>query len=103
MSTTTKLDKHEQGKKMDIKGYQGMIDILLYLTTSKPDIMFSVGLYARFKTSHRESPFHVVKCIFRYLKGTIRLGFWYPRMNNFYLISYSDPNFASFTVNKKKN
>lgn len=67
MSTTTKLDKHE-GKKMDIKGYQGMIDILLYLTTCKPNIMFSVGLCARFKTSHRESHLRVVKCIFRYLK-----------------------------------
>jgi len=79
-----------------------MIDILLYLTTSKPNIMFSVDLCARFKTSHRESPLRFVKCIFRYLKGTIRLGFWYPCMNNFHLISYSDSNFASFTVNKKK-
>ena len=49
MSTTIKLDKDEKGKEIDIKIYQGMIGSLFYLTASRPDIMFSVCLCARFQ------------------------------------------------------
>ena len=48
MATTTKLDKDEQGKNVDIKLYRSMIGSLLYLTASRPDITFSMCLYARF-------------------------------------------------------
>ena len=49
MSTSTELDKDEKGKSVDIKTYRGMIESLLYLTASRPDIMFSVCLCARFQ------------------------------------------------------
>ena len=55
MSTTTKLDKDEKGKEVDIKIYRGMIRSLLYLTASRLDIMFSVCLCARFQLCHKES------------------------------------------------
>ena len=55
MATTTKLDKDEQEKSVDIKLYRSMIDSLLYLT-AKPDIMFSVYLCARFQSCPKESP-----------------------------------------------
>lgn len=103
MSTTMKLDKHEQGKNMNFKRYRGMIDILLYLKINNSDIVFNVCLYAKFKTSPSQSHICVVKCIFRYLKGTIRLVFWYHLMNNFYLTSYSNSNFTGCTVDKKKH
>ena len=61
MSTTTKLDKDEKGKCVDIKTYRGMIESLLYLTTSRPDIMFSVCLCVRFQSTPRESHLHAVK------------------------------------------
>ena len=79
MATTTKLDKDEQGIKVDIKLYRSMIDSLLYLTASRPDIMFSVCLCARFQSCPKESHLIVVKCIIRYLKGTIGMGLWYPK------------------------
>ena len=60
MSTTIKLDKDENGKEADIKMYRGMIESLLYLTASKPDIMFSVCLCARFQSCSKESHFHVI-------------------------------------------
>jgi hypothetical protein len=61
METSIKLDMDENGKKVDITKYQGMIGSLLYLTTSRPGIMFSVYLCARFKTCRKESHVSVVK------------------------------------------
>ena len=70
MSIATKLDKDERRKDMNQKLYRGMIGSLLYLTASRPDIMFSVCLYARFQACPKESHLSVVKRIFRYLIGT---------------------------------
>ena len=64
MSTTIKLDKDEKGKEVDIKTYRGMIGSLLYLTASRPDIMFSVCLCARFQSCPKESHMLAVKRIF---------------------------------------
>ena len=66
MSSIIKLDKDEKGKEVDIKTYRAMIGSLLYLTTSRPDIMFSVCLCARFQSCPKESHLLAVKMIFRY-------------------------------------
>jgi len=79
MVTTTKLDKDEQGKNVDIKLYRSMIGSLFYLTTSRLDIMFSVCLCARFQSCPKKSHLIVVKRIIKYLKGAIRMGLWYPK------------------------
>ena len=74
IATTTKLEKDEQGKNIDIKFYKSIIGSLLYLTASRSDIMFSVCLCARFQSCPKKSHLIVVKCIIRYLKGIIRMG-----------------------------
>ena len=79
MATTTKLDKDEQGICVDIKLYRSMIGSVLYLTASRPDIMFSVCLCARFQSCPKESHLVALKRIIRYLKGTIEMGLWYPK------------------------
>ena len=71
MATTTKLDKDDQGKCVDIKLYRSMIGSLLYLTASRSDIMFSVCLCARFQSCPKESHLIAVKRIIRYIKGMI--------------------------------
>ena len=71
MATTTKFDKDEQGKNIDIKLHHSMIGSLLYLTANRLDIMFSVCLCARFQSCLKESHLIAVKCTTRYLKGTI--------------------------------
>ncbi|KAH9770963.1 hypothetical protein KPL71_012543 [Citrus sinensis] len=98
MSTTIKLDKDEKGKEVDIKTYRGMIGSLLYLTASRPDIMFSVCLCARFQSCPKESHMLAVKRIFRYLIGTINLGLWYPRGTHIDLTCYSDADFAGYKL-----
>ena len=71
-----------------------MIGSLLYLTTSRPDIMFSVCLCARYQSCPKESHLLAVKRIFRYLKDTPSLGLWYPKGSSFAFHAYSDADFG---------
>ena len=101
MSTSTKLDIDEGGESFDQKAYRGMIGSLLYLTTTRPDIMFSVGLCARFQSNPKISLLKAVKRIIIYLKGTTNLGLWYPKFENFELITYIDADFARCRLDRK--
>ena len=73
MATATKLDKDTRSS-VDITNYRGMIGSLLYLTVSRPDIMYATCLCVRFQADPREPHLIVVKIIFKYLKGTPDLG-----------------------------
>ena len=100
MATTTKLNKDEQGINVDIKLYRSMIGSLLYLTASRPDIMFSVCLCARFQSCPKEFHLIAVKRIIRYLKGTIEMGLWYPNTGQFSMTSFSDVDYADCRVDR---
>ena len=101
MATATKLDQDDPGKSVDITSYRGMIGSLLYLTASRPDIMFSTCLCARFQANPKESHLIAVKCIFKYLKGTPNLCIWYPKGTGFDLIGYTDLDFAGCKIDRK--
>ena len=101
MSTATKLDEDKKGKSVDITIYRGMIGPLLYLTASRPNIMFATCLCARFQAYPKESHLMVVKRIFRYLKGTPNLGLWYPKGTSFEDVGYTDADFAGCRVERK--
>ena len=73
MTTATKLELNTKETKVDISNYRGMVGSLLYLTSSRPDIMFSTCLCVRFQADPRESHLIAIKRIFRYLKGTPNL------------------------------
>nr|KYP67987.1 hypothetical protein KK1_021604 [Cajanus cajan] len=78
-STTLGLD--EESPDVDSTMYRGMVSSLLYLTTSRPKIMFNVYVYARFQVRPKEVHLQVVKRILRYLKGTPNLGISFYRKN----------------------
>ena len=78
-----------------------MVGSLLYLTASRPDIMFATCLCARFQSNPKESHLIAIKRIFRYLKGTPNLGLWYPKNNGFDLIGYSDSDYAGCKIDRK--
>ena len=67
-----------------------MIGSLLYLTASRPDIMFGMCMCARFQANPKETHLIVVKRILRYLKHTPSIGLWYPKGAIFELVGYSD-------------
>ena len=79
MATNGHLDLDVDGKSVDQSLYCSMIGSLLYLTTSRPDIMFSVCLCARFQANPKESHLSAVNRILRYLKHTPSIGLWYPK------------------------
>ncbi|KAK9035730.1 hypothetical protein V6N11_077761 [Hibiscus sabdariffa] len=101
MSSSIKLDKDEKGKCVDSKLYRSMIGSLLYLTASRPDIMFSVCLCARFQANPKESHLKAIKRIFRYLQDTPSLGLWYARDSTFDLHAYSDADYGGCKVDRK--
>ena len=101
MATTTKPDKDDQGKCVDIKLYRSMIGSVLYLTASRPDIIFSVCLCARFQSCPKESLLIAVKRIIRYIKGTIGMGLWYPKTRDFSMTSFSDADYVGCRVDRK--
>ncbi|GKC59739.1 hypothetical protein Tco_1087337 [Tanacetum coccineum] len=78
-----------------------MIGSLLYLTASRPDIMFSFCLCACFQEDPKTSHLEAVKRIFRYIKGTTHLGLWYPKGTGVETILYSDSDHAGDYVDRK--
>ena len=101
IASATKLDLEGTGSTVKQKLYRGIIGSLLYLTASRPDIVFSVGLCARFQTNPKESHIQAVKRILRYLKGTSDLGLWYPKGSNFDLVGYADADYAGYLGDRK--
>jgi hypothetical protein len=94
MHPTRTLSKEDTGTKVDQKLFRGMIGSLVYLTTSRHDIVLSVCLCARFQSDPRESHLTVVKRIFRYLKGTTNLGLLYKKSLNYKLVGFCDADYA---------
>ncbi|GJW80722.1 putative ribonuclease H-like domain-containing protein [Tanacetum coccineum] len=74
---------------------------LMYVTASRPDIMFAVCAVARFQVTPKTSHLSAVKRIFRYLKGKPKLGLWYPRESSFDLESYLDSDYAGANLDRK--
>ncbi|WVZ58286.1 LOW QUALITY PROTEIN: hypothetical protein U9M48_008569 [Paspalum notatum var. saurae] len=99
MSMNEHLDADVDGKPVDQSIYRSMIGSLLYLTASRPDIMFSVCLCTRFQAAPKESHLTAVKRILRYLKHTLSL--WYPEGAKLELLGYSDSDFIGYHVDRK--
>ncbi|GJY13712.1 retrovirus-related pol polyprotein from transposon TNT 1-94 [Tanacetum coccineum] len=101
MSTEMKLTKDEEGESVDNTKYRGIIGSLLYLTASRPDIMFSVCLCTRFQEDPKTFHLEAVKRIFRYVKGTTYLRLWYPKRSGIETIVYADSDHAGDYVDQK--
>ena len=78
-----------------------MIGSLLYVTASRPDVMQAVGQVARFQAAPKETHIIVVKRIFKYLKGTLDFGLWYPKGNDLTLIECSDADWVGCVDDRK--
>jgi hypothetical protein len=90
-----KLSKDDVSRVVDQRTYRSMIGILLYITTSRPDvnasyIMQAIGMVGHFQSAPKKTHLAAVKRIFKYLKGTMTYGLWYPRNQNFQLTAYSN-------------
>nr|GEZ34512.1 uncharacterized mitochondrial protein AtMg00810-like [Tanacetum cinerariifolium] len=106
-SSSTPIDaekpllKDSDGENVDVHTYRSMIGSLMYITSSRPDIMFAVCAYARFQVTPKLSHLNAFKRIFRYLKGKPCLGLWYPKDSPFDLVAYSDSDYTGASLDRK--
>nr|GEU48512.1 ribonuclease H-like domain-containing protein [Tanacetum cinerariifolium] len=101
METLKPLLKDEDGEEVDVHMYRLMIGSLMYLTSSMTNIMFDVCACARYQVTPKVSHLHVVKRIFRYLKGQPKLGLWYPKDSPFDLVTYTDNDYVGASLDRK--
>ena len=101
MSALIRLDLNSEGKKVNEKLHRSLIRSLLYLTTSRLDILFSICICARFQSNPTKNHLKAVKRIFKYITYTAKLGIWYPKNRNFDLIGYHDTDYAECKVDMK--
>ncbi|GJR52272.1 hypothetical protein Tco_1402793 [Tanacetum coccineum] len=94
MVKKNKLDADLQGTLVNVTHYRGMIGSLMYLTSSRPSLIYAVCLCARYQAKPTKKHLHVVKRIFRHLKGTIHMGLWYLKDTDISLTAYSDADHA---------
>ncbi|GKB11070.1 hypothetical protein Tco_0844993 [Tanacetum coccineum] len=101
METQKPLLKDENGEEVDIHMYRSLIGSLMYLTSSRPDIMFAVYACARYQVNPKVSHLHAVKRIFRYLKGQPTLGLWYLKDSPFDLVAYTNSDYNGASLDRK--
>ncbi|GKA38960.1 retrovirus-related pol polyprotein from transposon TNT 1-94 [Tanacetum coccineum] len=94
MVEKSKLDEDKEGKAFDLSHYRGMIGTLLYLIASRPDLQFALCMCARYQARLTEKHLHAVKRIFRYLKGAVNRGLWYPKDSSIALTAFADADHA---------
>ncbi|GJX49004.1 retrovirus-related pol polyprotein from transposon TNT 1-94 [Tanacetum coccineum] len=94
MVEKSKLDEDKEGKAVDPSHYHGMIGTLLYLIASRPDLQFVICMCARYQARPTEKHLNAVKRIFRYLKGTVHRGLWYPKDSLIALTAFADADHA---------
>nr|GEY13662.1 retrovirus-related Pol polyprotein from transposon TNT 1-94 [Tanacetum cinerariifolium] len=101
MVEQAKLKLDLVGKPVDHTDYQSMIGSLMYVTSSRPDIMFVTCMCVRYQANPNKHHVSAVKRIFRYQKGTINLGLWYLKDSGFDLTAYSDADHAGCHLDRK--
>ena len=101
MAANAKLTNDLSGESVDVTLYRSMIGCLLYLTASRPDIAFSVGVCSRFQSNPKVSHFNVVKRIIKYVGGTCDYRLFYSKESNLSLAGFSDSDWAGYADNRK--
>nr|GEU56663.1 retrovirus-related Pol polyprotein from transposon TNT 1-94 [Tanacetum cinerariifolium] len=101
IATKPKLDGDLSGNPVDQTDYHSKIGSLMYLTSSRPDIVQAVCFYARYQSRPTKKHFKEVKRIFRYLRGTVNMGLWYPKGSSFELTAFSDVDHAGCIDTRK--
>ena len=101
MSPNVKLTVDLLGKSVNPSLYRSIIDSLLYLIASRPDISYSVGVCARYRANPKESHMTALKRIIKYVKTTAEFGVWYSNDTNDVLAGYSDADWAGNADDRK--
>nr|GEU48590.1 uncharacterized mitochondrial protein AtMg00810-like [Tanacetum cinerariifolium] len=94
MEIKDKLDLDQNGTLVDATKYRSMIGTLMYLTSSRSNIVHANCLCARYEAKPTEKHLKEVKRIFHYLRGTVDMGLWYTKDFGFELTGFLDADYA---------
>nr|KYP60991.1 Retrovirus-related Pol polyprotein from transposon TNT 1-94 [Cajanus cajan] len=92
--TNEKLQKVDGAPEADASRYRSLVGSLLYLTATRPDIMYATSLLSRFMQKPSQIHYGTGKRILRYLQGTRKFGIWYKTMTKSRMIGYTDSDWA---------
>ncbi|GJY76106.1 hypothetical protein Tco_0481222 [Tanacetum coccineum] len=92
MVERSNLDEDPSGTLVGPTRYRGMVGSLIYLTASRPDLVFAICMCARYQAKPTKKHLTAIKRVFRYLKRTINMGLWYPKDTGFDLTAFTDAN-----------
>ncbi|XP_070675755.1 secreted RxLR effector protein 161-like [Malus domestica] len=101
MECRVKLTKHDEGESVDPTFFKSLVGSLRYLTCTRPDILYVVGLVSRYMENPTTTHLKTTKIILRYLKGTVNFGLFYSSSNNYKLVGYSDSDWAGDSDDRK--
>ena len=102
MATNEKLTNDPSGESVDVTLYRSMIGCLLYLTASRPNIAFSVGVCSRFQSNPKVSHLNAVKRIIKYVSETCDYRLFYSKKSNLSLTGFSDLDCVGNTNDRKR-
>ncbi|GJX56489.1 hypothetical protein Tco_0286386 [Tanacetum coccineum] len=97
-----KLDEDPLGIPVDQTRFRSMVGSLMYLTASRLDLVFAVCMCARYQASPTKKHLEALKRVFRYLRGTINWGLWYPKDTAMALTAYADADHAGCQDTRRK-
>ncbi|GKE61697.1 hypothetical protein Tco_1512064 [Tanacetum coccineum] len=97
-----KLDEDPLGIPVDQTQFRSMVGSLMYLTASRPDLVFIVCMCARYQVSPTKKYLEALKRVFWYLRGTINWGLWYPKDTTMALTAYADTDHAGCQDTRRK-
>ncbi|XP_019248334.1 PREDICTED: uncharacterized protein LOC109227589 [Nicotiana attenuata] len=101
MESGTKLSKFDEGEKVDPTFFKSLVGSLRYLSCTRPDILFAVGVVSRFMEAPTSTHLKVTRRILRYLKGTINFGLFYSSSSDFNLMGFCDSEYAGDIDDRK--
>ncbi|XP_047309787.1 uncharacterized mitochondrial protein AtMg00810-like [Impatiens glandulifera] len=101
MEPGTKLSKFDGGERADAGRYRSLVGSLRYLTSTRPDLMLSVGITSRFMEDPSYTHWKALKRILRYVRGTLSLGIFYSKSDNYRLVDYSDSDWCGDVDDRK--
>ena len=96
-----KLSKYDEGEDIDPTFFKSLVGSLRYLTCTRPDILYAVGLVSRYMENPKTTHFKAAKRILRYIKGTINFGLLYSFSNDYKLVGYSDSDWGGDVDDRK--
>nr|KYP66220.1 Retrovirus-related Pol polyprotein from transposon TNT 1-94 [Cajanus cajan] len=101
MECGIKLSKDEEGEKVDPTLYKSLVGSLRYLTCTRPDILYAVGVVSRYMEAPTTTHLKTAKRILRYIKGTTSFGLYYSNSNDYKLVGYSDSDWSGDMDDRK--